>query len=272
MTLADTSGVEVDLVDVGAAVDVIRMPDRSGRVGDVTLRVADHHRLDPEHNPFVGQTIGPYANPLVDDQGRLQLHGGPGGFGWQRWDLVHTSTTSATFALGRTTAEYRLRDGALEIHLEAIAERTEPLSMTNHTYWNLGGPLAEHELDLAATGAVPTDDALLPTGPPEALTTPATLPGDYDTCFVIAGTGFRRHATIRHPTSGRRVEIWSDHPASQLYTGCWIDGVQGIAVEPQHVPNAPHLDWAPSPVLSAGDNYRHHLGFRFVVDPQEDHP
>lgn len=272
MTLADDSGVEVDLVDAGAAIDVVRMPDRAGRVDEVTLRIADEHRLDRDRNPFVGQTIGPYANRIIDGAGRLVLHGGPDGWGWQCWDLAEASTSSATFTFDRARATYRLAEGTLDIHLEVLAEENEALSMTNHAYWNLGGPLAEHDLDVAATGTVPTDHELLPTAPPDTPAAPVALPGDHDTCVLIAGTGFRRQATLRHPPTGRRVEIWSDHPAAQVYTGCWLDGVQGIAVEPQHIPNAPNLAWAPSPVLSAGDHYRHHLGFRFSVEPQEEGP
>ena len=265
VTLSDSSGVEVDVVDLGAAVDVIRAPDRRGDIDDITPRLADDARADPARNPFAGVTVGPYANRLVVDE-EIVLHGGPTGWCWRRWRLVDASPTHAVFELGTARAAYELAAGRLTISLEATPEQDTALSMTNHTYWNLGGAIPEHELMVDTGERVPVDDRLVPTGPPVALDAPATLPGEYDTCFLIRGDGLRRHARLTSPATGRTVDVWSDHPALQVYTGAWFEGVQAIALEPQHVPNAPALPWAPSAVVAAGETYRHELAFHITTD------
>ncbi|MEC7374372.1 MAG: galactose-1-epimerase, partial [Actinomycetota bacterium] len=101
----------------------------------------------------------------------------------------------------------------------------------------------------------------------------------YDHCFMVDGAGFRRHARIDHPATGRRVEVWSDQPACQFYTGAFLPGTEGggrthdafaaLALEPQHVADAPNLPWAPSPVVRPGEPYRHHLEFRLTTDASE---
>lgn len=162
--------------------------------------------------------------------------------------------------------------------------------MTNHTYWNLGGPseedISDHAVQLAADTVVPIDEASLPAGPPTPvegtpfdLRSSATLrdrlgfalPNGYDHCFMVEGDGFRRHARVTHP-SGRILEMWSDQPAVQFYTGAFLSGGAGaddrhhdpfgaMCLEPQHVPNAPNLDWAPSAVLRPGEHYVHQLEY-----------
>lgn len=265
VVLADGTGVEVEVVDVGASIDIVRSPDRNGVVDLITLPLADEHRADPRRNPSVGATVGPFANRLVVDA-EIVLHGGESGWSWQRWAVAEVSDTRATFTLGSAQAVYVLHRGRLDISLTVTPTCDTVVSMTNHTYWNLGGPLAEHELDVAATAAVPVDDDLLPTGPPVTLEAPIALPGEYDTCVMIDGDGFRRHASVAHARSGRRLDVWSDHPALQVYTGHWRGTTQGLALEPQHVPNAPALPWAPSAAVRAGDTYRHDLAFHITTD------
>lgn len=271
-TLSDGTGVEVDLVDLGAAVAAVRAPDRRGRCDTVTLGLGERARRDPSRNPFVGVMIGPFANRMVDETGSIVLHGGPDGWCWQQWAMTDTSPTGATFTHGPARVRYDLVEGAIEIRCEATALVDTAFSMTNHTYWNLGGPLARHVLDVAATTHVPVDADLVPVGPPRPLAEPVSLPGDHDTCVMIGGKGRRRHATLRHPPSGRTLDVWSDHPATHIYTGCRIGGGQWIAIEPQHVPNAPRLPWAPPTVVAAGDTYHHHLTFRLGTEPSEESP
>ncbi|MGB0501964.1 MAG: hypothetical protein ACPGNP_12330, partial [Acidimicrobiales bacterium] len=71
----------------------------------------------------------------------------------------------------------------------------------------------------------------------------------------------------------------SDQPACQFYTGAFLPDTEGggrthgafaaLALEPQHVADAPNLPWAPSPVVRPGDPYRHHLEFRLTTDASE---
>ncbi|MEM8705382.1 MAG: aldose epimerase family protein [Actinomycetota bacterium] len=322
-TLRSDAGVEVEVVDLGAAVEVVRAPDRTGAVADVSLRLDDDEtRMDHARNPHLGITVGRFANRIggarfeldgvvhelaANENGNL-LHGGAGGFGRRRWDVAGTDD-DITFSLvspdgemgfpGELTAtvRYRLAGATLHVDIEATTDAPTVCSLTNHTYWNLGGPteatIDDHVVTLDAGSLVPVGDDLIPDGEPVAAEGPFDLragaslgsrigfplPAGYDHCFMVDGEGFRRHARVDHPDSGRRLEIWSDQPACQFYTGAFLPGTGGggrrhdpfaaLAIEPQHVPDAPNQPWAPSAVLRPGDTYRHHLEFRLTADAEE---
>ena len=321
-TLTSAAGIEVELVDHGAAIEVIRTPDRSGEVADVTLRLdSDEDRLG--HNPHMGITVGRFANRiggarfeldgvehhLEANEGDNILHGGVAGFGKVGWsgeraddDTVRFTRTSPAGEMGfpgevRVEVVYRLADDTLEIGFTASTDAPTVLSLTNHAYWNLGGPaeptIDDHVVTLDASHVVPVDDTLIPDGEPVRAEGPFdlrtgaqlgsrigfALPNGFDHCFMIDGEGFRRHAVVEHPATGRRLEVWSDKPAAQFYTGAFLDGPGGggrthgpyaaLAIEPQHVPDAPNQPWAPSSVLRPGETYRHRLAFRLTTDASE---
>ncbi len=320
-TLRDPSGIEVELVDLGAAIEVVRTPDRGGRVEDITLRLdSDEDRLDHRRNPHLGITVGRYANrigpaelvidgrhhQLTANEGPNQLHGG-GGFGRRRW-IGRSTARGVRFELEspsgemgfpgtiRTSATYELKNAVLSIDLDATTDATTVCSMTNHTYWNLGGPQAEtirqHHVQIDATQMVPVGAARLPSGPPGIVSPPFDFghptrlgpaitnvgPPGFDHCYMVEGDGFRRHARLVHQASGRCLEVWSAHPALQFYAGGYLDSpggggrahgpFAGLCLEPQHVPNAPHLEWAPSTLLLPGQHYHHRIEFRFATTEQ----
>ena len=144
-----------------------------------------------------------------------------------------------------------------------------------------------------ASTIVPIGDDLIPTGPPVPAEGPYDLrhgallggrigfplPHGYDHCYLVDGEGLRRHARVDHPATGRRLEVWSDQPAVQFYTGAFLSGAGGggrphdpfaaLAIEPQHVPDAPNQAWAPSAVLRPGETYRHHLELRLGTVDEE---
>jgi aldose 1-epimerase len=318
-TLRSPSGLRVELLGLGATVARVEIPDGAGGVVPLCLdldTLAD--REDPVRNPYLGVTVGRWANRLrdsrfvIDDhefpveanEGVHQLHGGPIGFSHVVWD-ADTTDTSVTFRRTSPAGEmgfpgtldvtvtHELTERTLRITYEATTDAPTIVSLTNHTYWNLGGPdeddIGAHTVQLDADLVVPIDHDTLPSGEPEPvadtifdLRMPTrlsdrigfSLPNGYDHCFMIRGEGFRRHARVTHPPTGRSVEIWSDRPASQLYTGVYLGGGPGadhrthdpfaaLCIEPQHVPDAPNLAWAPSPVLRPGEHDRHRLEFRF---------
>ena len=322
-TLRSAAGIEVELVDLGAAVEVIRAPDRGGAIDDITLRLDDDEaRTDHARNPHLGITVGRFANriggarfeldgvvhELAANEGDNLLHGGADGFGRRRWEVVDTDD-GVTFSLvspdgdmgfpGTLTAtvHYRLVDTTLHVDMSATTDAPTVCSLSNHTYWNLGGPhestIDDHVVTIDASTLVPVGEDLIPDGEPVDAEGPFDLqagamlggrigfplPAGYDHCFMVDGTGFRRHARVDHPATGRRVEVWSDQPACQFYTGAFLPGTEGggrtheafaaLALEPQHVADAPNLPWAPSPVVRPGEPYRHHLEFRLTTDASE---
>ncbi|MEZ5167946.1 MAG: aldose epimerase family protein [Acidimicrobiales bacterium] len=241
---------------------------------------------------------------VAPNEGEHQLHGGPVGFDRLVWDTAAATDDRISFSRVSPTGEmgfpgrlevglaYEVTDRTIRITHTAGTDQPTIVSMTNHSNWNLGGPqedtITTHTLTNDADRVVPVDDHLLPRAAPVAVDDtdfdfrgPTRLadrvgprrPDGYDHCFVVGGDGFRRHARLDHPTSGRSLEVWSDQPAVQLYTGGYLEGgpgadgrnhgpFAGLCLEPQQVPDAPNLAWAASPVLRPGERYVHRLEFR----------
>ena len=103
----------------------------------------------------------------------------------------------------------------------------------------------------------------------------------YDQCFVLQtepGAAVQLAAWARDPDSGRKLEIYSDQPSIQLYSGNRLNGAlaghggviyrqsDGFALEPQGFPDAPHHPNFPSTILRPGQHYRRMIRYRFITD------
>jgi aldose 1-epimerase len=192
----------------------------------------------------------------------------------------------------RATVTYTVAGRTVLIEYAATTTAPTVVSLTNHTYFNLGGPDAlpvdDHLLTVAASRYLPVDQRSVPlgtvdpvSGTPFDLTTPtalgprtrtvhdqvATVRG-IDHAFVLDGSGVRTVARLEHPPTGRALEVETDQPSLQVYTGNMLDGSlagrggrylrqgDGIALETQQLPDAPNQPAFPSPVLRPGETYR----------------
>ena len=93
--------------------------------------------------------------------------------------------------------------------------------------------------------------------------------------FVVRGRGLRTAAVLESSRSATRLEVHTDQPGLQVYTGNFLDGGRssisgglyrqgdGIALEPQLFPDSPHHPEWPSAVLEPGDRYAASLGWTF---------
>lgn len=210
-----------------------------------------------------------------------------------------TLTATATYALDEKNQ--------LTISYGATTDKPTIVNLTNHALFNLAGEgSAEgamgNVLTLASDGYTPVDAELIPTG---AITPVAGTPFDFRTPHVIgkrvrdasdpqmvigrgydhnmvltgkAGGAPRLAARLTDPKSGRTLEILSDQPGIQFYTGNFIDGTMvgksgkiyrqgdGVALEPQHFPDAPNKP-AFAPVrLDPGQTYRNVMVFKLTTD------
>ena len=234
---------------------------------------------------------------LPANDGPNHLHGGPGGFGHLEWRVdvpAGDTPRSARFTLvspdgdqgypGRLTANvtFALDDeDRLAIDYAATTTRPTPVNLTSHAYFDLAGrgSILEHELWLDADRWLPIDRAILPTGEiasvegtPFDFREPRVIgerigalepdPGGYDHCLV-----FRRDrdpalpcVRLRDPESGRMLEIVTDRPGVQLYTGNLLpEGVArggrrfsrhgAVCLETQLFPDALHHPEFPDIVL-----------------------
>jgi aldose 1-epimerase len=218
-TLKNPGGMIVKLMDYGATVTSIRVPDKAGKVDDVVLGFdkADDYATDA--NQFFGCTTGRVANRIAKgkftidgkeyqvalNNGPNHLHGGVkkslDKILWHaKPDLEHNEVTfTYTSPDGEEgypgnleiTVIFRLtHDNALVIRYAAKTDKATPVNLTNHSYFNLAGAGAktvlDHEIMIAADGYTPTDDTLIPTGKIEPV---AGTPFDF-TKMKRIGTDF----------------------------------------------------------------------------------
>jgi aldose 1-epimerase len=204
----------------------------------------------------------------------------------------------------KATVTYTLtNDNALEIKYEAETDKKTIVNLTQHSYFNLSGnfsnTILDHELELKADRFLPVDATLIPTGELKAVSgTPFDFTkskpigkdieavndqlkkgGGYDHCWVFSDNAktMRQVGGLYHKTSGRYMQIYTDQPAVQFYSGNFLDGTTasksggkyqrrtGLCLETQHFPDSPNQPKFPSTVLSPGEKYSTITTYKFSV-------
>eukprot|EP00042_Codosiga_hollandica_P030934 m.183449 g.183449 ORF g.183449 m.183449 type:complete len:341 (+) comp53498_c0_seq2:2-1024(+) len=193
-TLSHPSGASVQLSTYGASIVSIRVPSKSGEIGEVTLGFATDAEWRTKNTAYLGATIGRYGNriangkfeldgatyTLAQNNGANSLHGGIKGFDKVDWvgrideDKVvfaYTSPAGEEGFPGTVTAEVAFSlSSELELTIVYTATTDAPtvLNLTNHTYFNLAGPGANnvlgHVVHAPIEQYVPVNAALIPTG------------------------------------------------------------------------------------------------------------
>ncbi len=252
---------------------------------------------------------------LPVNNGPNSLHGGNKGFDKRNWSGkevpggVELSLLSKDGDEGypgnlKVVVTYTLtEDNRLRVHYTATTDKPTVVNMSNHSYWNLKGDgdgtsnILGQLLTINADKYSPVDAGLIPLGEPQPVAgTPfdfrkATTPGarinqaneqlklgkGYDHNWVLnrTGTGLELAAKVEETTSGRILEVYTDQPAVQFYTGNFLDGsVKGkggkpalqrsaLCLETQHSPDSPNKPTYPSTVLRPGSTYDTTTEFRF---------
>ncbi len=196
-TLGNRSGVTAQIINYGATVTSLRVPDRNGKMEDVVLGY-DSLRGYIEDTAYFGSIVGRYGNrigkgrfqldgkqyQLSINDGENHLHGGTQGFNKVLWDTrVLSDSTEPSLQLqyvsrdgeegypGTVTLKvtYTLSDAnELRIDYEGTADQPTILNPTHHSYFNLSGSFTEtilnHLLMIEADHITPVDKGLIPTG------------------------------------------------------------------------------------------------------------
>lgn len=256
-----------------------------------------------------------YQLPLND--GANHLHGGANGYHKVLWralpfqegdsvglTLLHRSPDGEQGYPGSldVTVVYELTgDNAFVMAFDAVTDRATPVNLTQHSYFNLagGGDILAHQLRIDASSYLPIDSASIPTG---AIAPVAGTPFDFRTARAIGerigdddaqlrnGSGYDHTfvldkpparaalaARVRDPGSGRVLELSTEEPGVQFYSGNFLDGSltgkgrnypfrSGFCLEPQHFPDSPNQPSFPNTILRPGEVYATVSTYTFSVE------
>ncbi|WP_457109174.1 aldose epimerase family protein [Marmoricola sp. URHA0025 HA25] len=239
------------------------------------------------------------------------LHGGPDGFDRRVWEIVDHSEVHAQLSLVspdgdqgfpgtlHATARFEVVRSDVRVDLTATTDATTVVNLTSHAYFNLdgagAGTIDDHVLRVDAEEYTPVDRNGIPLGAhaPVAGTAfdfrapaaigPAVRSGEeqvgwargIDHNYVLHGEGLRRAAVLSSRRTGTTLELHTDQPGLQVYTGNFLDGTRpsadggryrqgdGIALEPQLFPDTPNRPQFGSAVLRPGETYRSRIVWRF---------
>lgn len=187
---------------------------------------------------------------------------------------------------------FTLRERTLCIQYMAWSDKDTLCNLTNHTYFNLNGhgsgPAVRHKIQIPSQAYVPMNQEGLPLDLPRLvegteydmrrlreIATGGETPRPLSACYLPDGEGMREHAVMYGEKSGIVLNVRSNMPALQYYTGYLIPertagkgGVvygpcQGICLETQYVPDAVNLKGYLAPVLRCGQMYRHETEYSF---------
>jgi len=193
---------------------------------------------------------------------------------------------------------YWLNDAnELSWHARATTDKATPINLINHTYWNLSGDLnssiTDHQIQIHADYFLPTNEGMIPTGEIRSVTDtpmdftrpqvisaeidadyePLKLAGGYDHCWVLrdhhdGNTEVHPAVVVHHSGSGRTMEILTNQPGVQFYTGNFLSEPflhrSGLCLETEGFPDAPNHPNFPSSILQPGETYHHDLVWRFT--------
>jgi aldose 1-epimerase len=255
-----------------------------------------------------------YTTPI--NNGPNTLHGGPKGWHSVVWDteiikdskdpavrFTYVSPDMEQGFPGKVTVSVLYTwtsQNEIVMDYTYSTDKKTIVNVTNHAYFNLhgvgNGDILDHELTLKASAFTPVDSVMIPTGEirqvsgtPFDFTTPHTIGERIDENYdqLILGGGYDHNfildnkeevdVTVYDSISGRVLEVITDQPGMQLYTGNFLDGKQkghggiplnyrtGFCLESGHYPDSPNHPEFPSTVINPGETAKTRTIYRFSV-------
>jgi aldose 1-epimerase len=323
-TLENDHGMVARITNYGGILTYLAVPDSHGGKANVTCGFdtlegyfSDAYKAN---SPYFGCLVGRYAARVKDgkfkvdgdvvevatNDGTNHIHGGIKGFDKCVWkadvedDGLKLSLSSPDGDEGypgklEITVVYRLtNDNKLEINYSATTDKTTPLSLTHHAYFNLGGfkdKILSHTAEIAADSFLVPDETNVPVG--EMFDVAGSV-WDYRTAkqigdaFTEEAKGFEHYYVFNKPVgslgkvaafadaeSGRRMEVHSSEPGMLFYTGFYTSDelkresgdqygqFRAFCCEAARYPNGPNIAGAPDCVLHPGETYQQQTAFKF---------
>ena len=323
-TLKNDNGVEIKIINYGATVTSIKVPDSNGKIENIACGFDTLEgyfgKEYVENAPYFGGTIGRYCSQIKDSKftlngkvyqlykncGENNLHGGNVGFDKKVWqgeafdNAVKMSLFSKDLEEGfpgniQVSVTFTLTsDNELKIDYQANPDQDTPISLTNHTYFNLNAFSANvenhnvkvntnkrHEMDDsgAATGKIVVIDGAI-----DDLTKGKVI-GDVHTAmndgfehfYIFDNKDFKLQevAQIKSAESGRTLKVLSTEPCMLLYTGKYTSDAikrengeqygkyRGFCCETHRYQNGPNIENSPKSITKAGEEFKSTTIFKF---------
>lgn len=250
---------------------------------------------------------------LATNNGKNHLHGGDKGFDKVVWDASVVNDSTPTLLLSyiskdgeegypgtlKVNVRYTLtNDDELEIEYNAETDKPTIVNLTQHNYYNLTGDVSntinDHKLMIKADAYTPVDSTLIPTGKIEPVkgtpfdfTTAEKIgaridqvKGGYDHNWVLnrQDNSVQLVAVLSDSISGRKLEVYTEEPGLQFYSGNFLDGKfstpagmaiklhSALCLETQHFPDSPNEPSFPSTVLRPGEKYHTITKYKLSVE------
>ena len=319
-TLSNDLGMVVKITNYGGIVTSMVVPDKRGKAGDI---VCGFDKLDSYfsetytgNSPYFGCLVGRYAARVKDgkfsidgtdyqlhtNDGPNHLHGGVKAFDKRVWaaEVLEGSEDVGLKLFLKSpdgdggypgnvevTVTYRLnKNNELSIEYSAVTDKATPLSLTNHTYFNLNafeGKIIDHNASIASNKILVPDSSNVPIGEEQMV---AGTVWDYNQAkpigdvFAESEMGFETYYVFNKPlksfekvaefsdvSSGRVLEVSSSEPGMLFYTGFYTSddlqresGAQfgqfkAFCCETSRYPNGPNINGAPGSILLPEEQY-----------------
>ncbi|MDA3851461.1 MAG: galactose mutarotase, partial [Spirochaetaceae bacterium] len=320
-TITNSSGMSFKAISYGATLTDVTASDKEGNISSVLLGMES---LDGymRQTYYLGASIGPFGNrianacftlegktvKLTQNNGSNNLHSGPYGFDrilWKGEPFHGGDSAGVRFSRDMTDGEDSFpgnrkftitmtlnEDNELEFHYQGISDKTTPMNLTNHGYWNLSGTLnstEDHTLKLNASHYLPVDDLQIPIGAEVPVAGGAmdftrekpigqdleAAPVGFDHNFCVDGVGFRQAAVAVHPESGRVMEVWTDLPGVQFYAAKPMETFEvrggtsgrcaGFCLETQYYPDCVNQSQFASCIIPYGKTFETKTVYKFSV-------
>ncbi|TYA84192.1 aldose epimerase family protein [Seonamhaeicola marinus] len=327
-TLSNDKGMTVKITNYGATITSLKVPvdDEIREVACGFDTLEGYFGEDYKNNsPYFGCTVGRYCSQikdakfslngeeykLADNCGPNNLHGGAVGYDKKVWVAKEVDVNGAAAALEMTLASESLEEGfpgnvdvtvvfsitndnELHINYNAKPDADTPLSLTNHTYFNLSGfsqSIENHTAQVNTNKRLETDDTGAATGVildlegkaddlrnPKRIADVHQAMGDGFEHFYVfdnATSDLIQTASITNPSKDLTLDVFTTEPCMLLYTGKYTsddlkreDGTpfgkyRAFCCETHRYPNGPNIENSPGSITKAGDTFESTTIFKF---------
>ena len=326
-TLKNDNGMVVKITNYGATITSIQIPDSNGKLKEIACgfdTIEGYFSDDYKANsPYFGSTVGRYCSQIKDAKfslngktydlasncGPNNLHGGVVGFDKRIWDTTFEDNDQSTVKMSllskdmeegfpgnvQVNVSFTLTDdNELKMDYNATTDADTPLSITNHTYFNLEGfseTVENHNAQVHTNKRLELDDTGAATGKIVNVENQAddlrvskrigdvheAINDGFEHFYVFDNekADLNQVASISSEKEQIRLDVFSTEPCMLLYTGKYTsddlkreNGIQygkykGFCCETHRYPNGPNIEGSPKSITKAGENFKSETVFKF---------